>query len=105
MGYLIDLVNGGIKEISTDSWHMDGCETCDYGSNYVSEFTVELTQGTLNIEYEKMYEYALSEDTLMKLFLINVNEIKAMTEKEFIEWLLESLIEKAGEPSVYKLEQ
>ena len=33
---LIKLVDGGIKNISTDEDSMRGCETCDYGSEYIN---------------------------------------------------------------------
>lgn len=30
----------GTRDIDTDQWHTDGCETCDFGSNYEVEFLI-----------------------------------------------------------------
>jgi hypothetical protein len=84
---LIELVDGGIKDIYTDTESYAGCETCDYGSQYINEFTVYLTKGNIQFKVEQMYDYAVSEDYLMKLFLQNVDKIKQLTEIQFYEWL------------------
>ncbi|UTV34893.1 hypothetical protein [Bacillus altitudinis] len=84
---LIELVDGGIKEIYTDTLCYAGCETCDYGSQFINEFAVILTGGRIEIELSKMYSYTLSEDYLMRLFLNNIENIKQLTELQFYEWL------------------
>ena len=83
---LLELLDGGIEEIYTDKISFGGCETCDYGSSYINELEIKLTTGTLKCEVDQMYEYALSEDYLMKLFLQNVEEIRQKTEEAFLEW-------------------
>ena len=88
---LLELVDGGIKEIYTDSEAYGGCETCDWGSQYINYFKVELTSGEINVEVNQMYEYELSEGYLMKLLLNNVDEIRKMTELEFYRWLEEEM--------------
>lgn len=99
---LIDLVDGGIKEINTDTSSMSGCETCDYGSCYTNKFYVQLTSGELHCEVNQMYEYVFSEDYLMKLFLQNVETIKQFTEKEFIDWLEKRLTADAKKDSWFQ---
>ena len=101
---LIKLVDGGIKDIYTDTDSYAGCETCDYGSEYINEFTVYLTQGNIEFKISQMYEWAVSEDYLMKLFLQNVDAIKEMTEKQFFEWLKERLeLDLKGEVEEFEL--
>lgn len=90
---LIELVDGGIKEIYTDTLCYQGCDTCDYGSRFINEFTVVLTSGRIDIELNKMYTYTLSEDYLMRLFLNNVDHIKQLTEFKFYEWLKKEMNE------------
>lgn len=80
---LIELKDGGIKDISTDTSSYRGCETCDYGSEYVNELTIYfLNSKRLEIEAKAMYEFPLSMDFLMKLFLNNIDHIKTLTEEE-----------------------
>lgn len=83
---LIELQNGGIKEISTDTYSYGGCDTCDYGSSYINELEIELTQGTIYVTIDAMYDYALSDGYLIKLFIGNIDGIRGLTEGEFFEW-------------------
>ena len=51
-----------------------------------------------------MYDYPISENDLMKVFLPNVEVIKSLTEEEFAQWLEEELdkhCEKAVESVRY----
>jgi hypothetical protein len=84
---LLNLVDGGIVEIYSDQESYGGCSTCDYGSSYINLYTIKLTKGTIDIKTSKEYEYALTEDYMMKLILSNVEHIKQMEEKEFHRWL------------------
>jgi hypothetical protein len=47
-----------------------------------------------------MYEYALTEGQMIKLFLTEYNTIQIMTEKEFIDWFKAKLIEVSCEETV-----
>ncbi len=85
---LIDLKDGAIKSIEYDSWSTRGCETCDYGSNYVNEYDFVLSNGRVHIDVNNMYEYAFSEGDMMKILLTNADNIKELTEKEFINWII-----------------
>jgi hypothetical protein len=88
---LLELLDGGITNIISDTWHWDGCETCDYGSKYVNEFEIQLTTRTIRIEASRMYDYILSEGYMMELFLPNVDNIKNMTEDTFEQWIKEQI--------------
>lgn len=88
---LIEMVDGGIEEISNDFYDSPGCETCDYGSSYVSDFTVYMVSGDIKVHIDQMYDYAISEGYLMKLFLENVDSIKAMKEVDFYIWLKQEI--------------
>ena len=88
---LVELVDGGILDITSDNYHYDGCETCDFGSEYVNEYDIKMTKGRLKINTNQMYEYALSEGYMMTTMLQNVEYIKKLTENEFVDWLKRTL--------------
>lgn len=61
-----------IKKIDYDTEDFEGCETCDYGSKYIDEFTIEFENGyVLNVKTSQMYEHAFSQSDLMNLCLNN----------------------------------
>jgi len=83
---LLQFVDGGIVDIKQDNWSYPGCETCDYGSSYVNELSVYLTKYKIVVEVNQMYNYLLSDGDLFKIFLRNIEKIKAMSEMQFINW-------------------
>jgi hypothetical protein len=84
---LLPLVDGGIMQVHSDKESYGGCETCDYGSSYINEFNIKMTQGTIRIKMSAMYEYVLSEGYMMETLLHHVDAIRAFTENEFYTWL------------------
>ena len=90
---LIKMTDGGLVNYTDDSYSYSGCPTCDYGSEYINEIDLTLTQYTIHVETNQMYEYVLSEGQMMKLFLSEYNAIQEMTEDEFIAWFKEKLCE------------
>jgi hypothetical protein len=87
---LLSLADGDILSFKEDHYcKSTGCETCNYGSSYVQDFTVVTTKGTARFDFSMMYEYAISHDFLMKTILRQVDTIRAMTLVNFIEWLAE----------------
>lgn len=58
------------------------------------------THYTIHAKTNKMYEYALTEGQMIKLFLTEYNTIQIMTEKEFIDWFKAKLIEVSCEETV-----
>ena len=90
---LIKMVDGGLVNYTDDSCHYDGCPTCDYGSEYINEIDVELTKHKIHVRTNQMYEYVLNEGQMIRLFLSEYNTIQTMTEKEFIDWFKDKLVE------------
>ena len=57
-----------IKKINYNEDYFEGCETCDYGSQYINNLEIiENDDTTIIITIDNMYEYAFSEADLMKL--------------------------------------
>lgn len=90
---LIKMVDGGIVNYEDDSYHYDGCPTCDWGSEYINEVDITLTHYAIHFKTNQMYEYVLSEGQMMKFFLSEYNTIQAMTEREFVDWFKVKLSE------------
>ena len=67
-----------------DTEHYDGCETCDYGSMYINDITVETTNYNISAHFNQMYEYAFSSADAIKIFAVGIT---AMTEEQFVEYL------------------
>lgn len=84
---LIQLQDGAILEFSEDHYSSSGCESCDYGSSYVQDFTVKTSAGDFRRELSQMYDYPISHDFLFKAILPNVALFNTMTIREFIAWL------------------
>lgn len=73
-----------IKKINYDHYYESGCETCDYGSNYVSNIDIYLKNGTsIIIRTSQMYEYTLTESDFMKI-LSNSEDLKDFYSKLFL---------------------
>lgn len=89
---LIKMIDGGLVNYTDDSYHYNGCPTCDYGSKYINEIDVTLTKYKVHVKVNQMYEYALSEGHMIRLFLSEYNTIQAMTENKFIDWFKEQLV-------------
>ena len=90
---LIKMVDGGLVNYTDDCYHYDGCPTCDWGSKYINEIDVTLTKYNIHVKTNQMYEYVLSEGQMIRLFLSEYGTIQTLTEKEFIEWFKDKLIE------------
>ena len=90
---MIKMTDGGLVDYYDDCERYDGCPTCDYGSEYINEINITLTQYKIHVRTNQMYEYVLSEGQMIKLFLSEYNTIQTMTEKEFIDWFKEKLYE------------
>lgn len=57
-----------IIKVNYDSDYSYGCETCDYGSQYISNIEIIFEDETmLKIETDQIYEYTLTESDFMKL--------------------------------------
>ena len=56
-----------VKNIKYHNEFENGCETCDYGSQYISNISFEIDGNKIEIETEQMYEYTLTEADFMSL--------------------------------------
>ena len=93
---LIKMIDGGLVNYEDDHDSYGGCPTCDYGSEYINEINLTLTQYRIYAKTNKMSRYALSEGQMIKLFLSEYNTIQTMTEKEFVDWFKKELSEISG---------
>lgn len=92
---LIKMIDGGLVNYKDDICSYGGCPTCDYGSQYINEIYIELTTHNIYVSVKNMYEYAISQGNMIKLFLQEYNAIQQMTEKQFITWFEEKIKEMA----------
>lgn len=98
---LIKTIDGGIVDIETDEDCLSrGCPTCGYGSEYLSEITVFLTKYKVKAEVVNEYEYAMTVEDTLKLFLPHIDEIQLMKEKGFIVWFINWVVENAPEAEI-----
>ena len=91
---LIKMIDGGIVNYEDDSYHYDGCPTCNYGSEYITEIDITLVHHTIHVKTNQM----------IRLFLTNYDTIRTMTEKEFIDWFKAKLIDIAYEEGIEEFE-
>lgn len=65
-----------IKKVDYNTDYRGGCETCDYGSEYIDIFDVEFNDGDkLHIEVNEMYEHnGISEADLMRISINSKNK-------------------------------
>ena len=101
---LIKMTDGGVVNYEDNCYHYDGCPTCNYGSEYINEIDITLVHHTIHVKTNQMYEYAISEGQMVRLFLTEYNTIQTMTEKEFIDWFKARLIDIAYEKAINEFE-
>lgn len=111
MDYLIKMIDGGLKEVLEDKdCEWSGCETCDYGSKYITEFTLVLDSFNLEVKIGDMYDAPYSEEELMKLLCGNIEFIQNLKEEAFVRFVkkkVTEVCEKNGycyEPEFKKIE-
>lgn len=82
MKYLLQLKDGYLLDIESDEESYDGCPTCNYNSEYINTITLICSKYTHTISISQMYSFALSLGTVMKVFLSNLETLKACTEED-----------------------
>lgn len=90
---LMPMLDGGIIEYQDDTEYCPGCETCDYGSEYINKITITMTHFKIRVVINNMYNHAISESDIMKTLLPAYEEIRKITEAQFATWFHERLIE------------
>ena len=59
-----------IKKINYETGdYTSGCETCDYGSSYITNLSIETNTCKIDFEFDTMYDY-ISESDLMQLLSV-----------------------------------
>lgn len=99
--FLLKLTDGGIIDIITDNDYIEGCPTCDYGSEYINDIIIATTKFKAFFTINRTYDYVY--DDILKVILPNIDIIKEMRELEFIQWFLSKMLEIKKESSNYKL--
>lgn len=82
MEYLLQLKDGYLLDIESDEESYDGCPTCNYDSEYINTITLICSKYTHTISISQMYSFALSLGTVIKVFLSNLETLKACTEED-----------------------
>lgn len=90
---IFPMKDGGIVEYKDDTEYIPGCETCDYGSQYLNNIFIKLTKFTIDVRLDRMYEYSLSSGDIMTTILPEYQQVSEMTEEEFSVWFKEKLID------------
>lgn len=89
---LLQMKNGGIVKIEDDYDYYAGCDTCDYGSQYISELRIIFTNNKqLIIKTTNEYTFAISQLNIMEIFLYNYTDIMEMTIEYFVSWIKKSI--------------
>lgn len=100
---LCELKNAAIIKLTTDTEYHPGCETCDYGSEYINLSNIETTNYNIHIEVNDMFDYAMSEDFWIKFFCQNANMFASFTEEQFIDFLKEEINKKYKNEIEYEI--
>ena len=87
---MLKLTDGGIINIETDNDYIEGCPTCDYGSEYINDIVIKTTKFKAMFKISQMYDYVYSD--LLKTILSNIDEIKNMRELSFIMWFIDTTL-------------
>ena len=85
--YLVQLVDGAILDVIYDEDCYPGCPTCGYGSEYIREWWVKMTDHVIHVKVNNEYDYGISAGWIMKLFLQNMPEIKKMKQVSLFDFI------------------
>ena len=85
--YLVKLIDGEILDVIYNQEYHPGCPTCDYGSEYINEWWVKMTDHVIHVKVNNEYDYGISAGWIMKLFLQNISEIKKMKQVRLFDFI------------------
>lgn len=81
---LIPLTDANVVNIKTDEFFIEGCETCDHGSQYIQKVGFEFDDDRyFELRFEKMYSYPLDVELFTQLLLNNYERYTEMDYDEF----------------------
>lgn len=81
---ILPLFDGGVTSVDYDTQSHPGCPTCDYGSSYVDDFTIELIKYRMTVHIDNEYDHFISEGWPFRQLLSADHD---MTESQFVQWL------------------
>ena len=88
--YLIPMTDGGLIKYEDDCYKScEGCPTCGYGEEYTRNITMYLHNFNLCIEI--LSGEVIDQGLIMSVFLNNVENIKNMTENQFVHWFKDKI--------------
>jgi len=95
---MIELKDCRVKDIQTDNYFSPGCETCDYGSEYVNEIEFLFSDGKKTVlKISRMYDFGdYSYGDLMKLILNAVDEFGIMSKEDFVDFVKRDIERKTS---------
>lgn len=99
---LLKMKDGGILDFDHDKSYTSGCETCDYGAVYTSEFIIKLTKISIEIDFKSSIDYEVSLSDIMKILFQTLDIIQEMEEMEFAEWF-KSSCKEISEKFTYRI--
>lgn len=93
---LINMLDGGLLDINSESFQTLGCITCNYGRCAVNNYQFIFTHCSieLHIENNDEDEYALTEADMMIIMLSCIKEIEKLKETEFEDFIKNKIQEK-----------
>ena len=81
---LIPLTDANVVNIKTDEFFIEGCETCDHGSQYIQKVAFDFDDDRhFELRFEKMYSYTLDVELFTQLLLNNYERFTEMDYDEF----------------------
>ena len=94
------LADDNIISIDTNTEHYPGCDTCDYGSQYINRISITTEKnGTFVLKVNQMYEYALTDyGVLIRLACDIAVKGSAMTLKEALLYMQRELLKGCALP-------
>ena len=91
---ILELKDGGILDIRSDLEHHEdpyesgwGLDTYYKATYFEGTIFIDLTKIKMTLEASNQYNTPFYNEDLIKLLLKNVEKIKEMTEKQFVNWL------------------
>ena len=85
--YLVKLIDGEILDVIYNQEYHPGCPTYDYGSEYINEWWVKMTDHVIHVRACNEYNYGISTSWIIRLFLQNLPEIKKMEQMELFDFI------------------
>lgn len=85
-----------------DTTYYSGCETCDYGSEYINDVRVETTNYNIKAHFNQMYNFAFSTADAIRIFAIGITQ---MTEDKFVAYLKKEFEDIGNKKFTFEVER